>query len=167
MIETLTKLVYKVQDALRTHTHPEQAAHVHDYAPSVHSHTLLVNYLPFAAYLHSGQLTTSPSYTLACPIDRSLTLLSYGLSLYVFTTNDANNYWNVELLTWPGGTLLNAIDTSGISANTWTSFVDTSFSQAAVTTSDIALMIRCTKAGTPGAPGYLLVPGAAVAYKET
>jgi len=45
-LETIAKLVYELIARLRTHTHPGQAAHVHDYSSAWHGHSkLLMNWL--------------------------------------------------------------------------------------------------------------------------
>lgn len=116
-----------------------------------------VIYVPFGVYLNLNPFTTTPVYPYLTTIDRSMTLVSFGISLFVAAPNDGANYWTINLKKHPAGTTLNSINTSAIAAAAWTQFADTTFAVSAVGTGDIAMLIECVK--TAGAPGALFVSG--------
>lgn len=100
------------------------------------------------------QQTASPSRLYAATLDRDGTLRSWVQAVRVATTNDGSNYWTLDLLRLDTGATLATLTTSAIAANT-----DTTLSalglDVALTASMLAVQIRATKTGTPGAVSLL------------
>ena len=65
------------------------------------------------------------------------------------TTNDATNYWTIDLLRGDGSTI-KSITTAAASANTATLSQSTTFDIASVGTADKLIYIRVTKTLAPG-----------------
>jgi hypothetical protein len=109
-------------------------------------------WLPFAAYtvLPGSGMTTSPAYPYSVTISRALTIRTWYQLAYVATTNNGSNYWTLDLVEPDLATVHATIDTSAISADTWTMIDDTTIN-ADVSRSDLGLYVRITKTGSPGA----------------
>jgi len=105
--------------------------------------------LPWGVYSVISPLTAT-GYPYIYTIGDSLTLLASSVSFYVNGTNNGSNYWNIKLGTWPGDTTLNSYTTSAASGSTWTRVDDNVFDDDTVTSSDINIMITCTKVSSPG-----------------
>lgn len=84
-------------------------------------------------------------------------LLSFYCDVDVSTTNDGANFWTVDLVELVAGTVLASFDTSGIAANTWTRFTDTTVTQPSAT--PLGVYIRPTATLNPGA--IYIAPGIA------
>lgn len=115
-------------------------------------------------YLYPTQLLLIPVALAASPADFAFTpqpwpcvLLSNYCSTFVATTNNATNYWTIELYDVPG-TLLANPNTSAIAANTWTRLNSAVGAQPASTSARFYYKLIAT-----GAPGAIhVVPTLAV-----
>lgn len=81
-------------------------------------------------------------------INRNLLIRRFDISAYVATTNNGSNYWTFSLKK-ADGTTITTLNTSAISANTWSLISGTGLS-ASVTSSTIAVMVAVSKTGSPG-----------------
>ncbi len=83
-------------------------------------------------------------------VPRALTLTNWAQTAYVATTNNGSNYWKIALYRYPssGGVKLLELDTSSMSASTWT--VLSGEVNAAVLATDLLIYINVTKTGSPG-----------------
>jgi hypothetical protein len=100
--------------------------------------------------LPSG-MTTDGLNVFVAPADRTVTLANWTQGVRVATTNNGSNYWRIRILRLSDGSTVNEINTSAISADTWASISDSSFSIATIGTSDVGIYLNISKVGTPGA----------------
>jgi hypothetical protein len=118
------------------------------------------HYLPFGVYLNVSPMSVTASlpYGASADKDYTLTLRHWSQAFYVQTTNDANNYWTIELRKWSDHSVIASFNTSGATASTPTLSEVTSFSET-LDPADIGVYIRCDKAGSGAAPGNLYLFG--------
>ena len=79
----------------------------------------------------------------------SVNVLVYTITVYVVTTNNATNYWTIELRDALGVTLLATLNTSAIAANTSTRLSTTTITQPAGANTWLTIIPTATLA--PGA----------------
>lgn len=108
-------------------------------------------FLPFGVYTHLNPMTASPSHPYGATIDRTVTFVKWSQFVYVATTNDASNYWTLDIHRQSDSSVVNSINTSALSANTNYVVTDTTWTISSVGSSDYGIFIRCTKTGSPGA----------------
>lgn len=106
-------------------------------------------WLPFATYeaLPFNASTVSAYYSAS--LTRPCTVRTWHQAVYVATTNDGSNYWDLQLRELPGTSGLASLNTSAISPDTWSELSDTSV-DLALTASYYAVYIRGVKVGSPG-----------------
>ncbi len=106
-------------------------------------------WLPFTTkdYLPSA-ITASPANIFSCTIPYPMTIKSWAQAYYVVTTNDGSNYWTIALME-NDLTPIVSIDTSADSADVWCNNQEHDIDHGA-TVSDIAVIVRVTKTGSPG-----------------
>ncbi|NIP97657.1 MAG: hypothetical protein GWO24_31190 [Akkermansiaceae bacterium] len=106
-------------------------------------------WLPFTTkdYLPSNH-STSPANLFSGTIPRTMTIRSWFQGVYVATTNDGSNYWTIALVE-NDLTSIASLDTSGMSAGAWSVLSEAGI-DTEVGASDVALMVRVTKTGSPG-----------------
>lgn len=78
----------------------------------------------------------------------AVNVLTFAVNVFVSTTNNATNFWTLELLD-TAGSVLATVDTSGIAANTYARLSDLTVTQPAA--SNVAFRIRPTATLSPGA----------------
>lgn len=113
---------------------------------ALHKHRI---FLPFGTYAAITPLTVAGS-PFAVSIDRTFNIFKWSNFIYVLTTNDASNYWTINLRAFVSASTLATYNTSAMSPSTATLKTITSFSPSSVGASDVGLYITCTKTGTPG-----------------
>jgi len=86
-------------------------------------------------------------------------IIVFRAAVFVVTTNNGTNFWTITLRD-SAGAVLATLDTSAISANTWTRLATTSITQPDAT--NVVLTVRPTATLSPGAiflvPEVLLIP---------
>lgn len=119
----------------------------YDIGGSPHTHNFL---LPFGIYINVSPLTASPSYPYAVTLDRTITLKKWTQGFISSAPCDSSNYWKIELVCWAGsaGTVA-TINTKDAGTTSVAELSTTTFSSALGTT-ELALLVQCTKVGAPG-----------------
>jgi hypothetical protein len=103
-------------------------------------------FLPFNTYL--AVPATGTSLIAVASVTRVLSFISWTQAVYVATTNDATNYW--EILLSDATTGLCVFDTSAGAANTWYGFNPSPITQPVGTPVNGYVGIYATKHGAPG-----------------
>jgi hypothetical protein len=121
-------------------------------------------YLPFSSYdsVSSG-ITTDGSNPFVAAVDRTFTFANWAQAARVATTNNGSNYWRIQILRLSDGATINEVDTSAMSADTWSLLTDSAFAIATLGTSGVGCYVHLIKVGTPGALS-LSAPVVAVYY---
>ena len=85
--------------------------------------------------------------------------LVFYVSVFVATTNNATNFWTIDLIEQPSGTVVASVSTaSGVTASTWTRLKDTSVTASPTTTA--AYTVSANKTLAPG--NLFMVPSVSV-----
>ena len=107
---------------------------------------------PFSASTNNGWIATV--------VDDGY-LTSFNISAYVVTTNDASNYWKLELIDGQS-TVWATVTTSAQSADAWTVLSTTPSTTQVIATTDQWFKVKLTKVGSPG---NLIPSSPAVRYR--
>ena len=113
-------------------------------------------YLPYAQRSLNALAATAAAGDFAQPW--SAYFLVFSVSVFVATTNNGTNYWTIDLIEQPSGTVIATVNTSAATAATWTRLNDTSVTQPASTCA--SLTCSATKTLAPG--NLFLIPSVAV-----
>jgi len=107
-------------------------------------------WLPFQTYTSHSPISVDDSLPYSAAIDRAITYVKFTMVLFVATTNDGSNYWEIRLKVITTNALIEMIDTSAIAVNTTVQVSSTSFDIAGHNASNLGLLIGCIKVGSPG-----------------
>lgn len=101
--------------------------------------------------LNAGGSTTSPTRFKQTPIHHTLDIYAVRLDAdwFVASTNNGSAFWTLDIKNLAESTTHVTVNTSAMSANTWTSQAWTT--GAVIPASDLGLMWILTKTSTPGA----------------
>lgn len=115
--------------------------------PHTHPANVLI---PFGVFRGISPITVN-TYMNLFAIDKTYTFVKWTQNYYVETTNNASNYWNIEIRRLSDAAVINAITTVSASLNIWYRIEDSTFSIASAGTSATGLTLYCYKTGSPGA----------------
>ncbi|CAK0779810.1 hypothetical protein CCP3SC15_6920001 [Gammaproteobacteria bacterium] len=109
------------------------------------------HWLPFGPY-HSvtGGIMSETSYPYAATIDRHMTFVEWVQSVHVATTNNASNYWQINLYTLDDYASIGYVSTVGVSADVWANVTCANKFITDLPTTRIGLWMECAKHGSPG-----------------
>jgi len=120
-------------------------------AGMVQSNVGMSGWFPFGNYaLVAYQMTTNGGRPYAGTISRDMTIRSWHQAVWVDTTNNASNYWTINLKNGSGTNRL-SFDTSAMSADAWNMYSSTGLSTSLTAASEFMLYVQVAKTGSPGA----------------
>lgn len=104
-------------------------------------------FLPYAQRALNSVAATTALGDFAQPWEAYL--LVFSVSVFVSTTNNATNFWTIDLQDTTGAVIATVNTSSGVTASTWTRLSDTTVTQPLA--SNTELVAIATKTLTPGA----------------
>lgn len=107
-------------------------------------------YLPWTQrILNPFPLASSGNVFSENPLPWVVRLLAFYCSVFVDTTNNATNFWTLDLVSNNSGVVLASLNTSAIAANGWIRLSDLTINNQPVST-DVAMFVRPTATLSPG-----------------
>lgn len=118
---------------------------------------------PFGSYTTISSFTASPAFPFSSTLPSFTTYIKqYSQAIFTPTTNNASNYWTLELYDAGTTTVIASINTQGLTASTGYTLLDTSMGLSTLTQATHKyLYVRAVKTGAPTA---LFVHAPAVEY---
>lgn len=104
-------------------------------------------FLPYAQRALNSVAATATLGDFAQPWEAYF--LVFSVSVFVVTTNNATNFWTIDLTDTTGATIATVNTSSGVTASTWTRLSDTTVT--APLSTNVTVTAIATKTLTPGA----------------
>lgn len=107
------------------------------------------HYLPFLT-VAGGEPYAGATTVYRAVVAKGVVLRRLSVAVYVAAPNTGANYWTINLMAAIAGTIA-SVDTSGVTAATWTRLATTTFTPSVIDTSEVYLEIQIAPTGAPGA----------------
>lgn len=108
---------------------------------------LFANYLPFGVYANISPFS-GDAYPYSATIDRNMDFVKWSQGVFVVTTNNGSNYWNIRLINRGTGATIATLNTSAGAPDT--ALLLTASALGSFTTSANSVYMYCFKTGSPG-----------------
>jgi hypothetical protein len=117
-------------------------------------------WLPFMVYQTGKQYgADSAGWPFCAPLSRSATVRGWWQSYFIYTTNDASNYWRFHLVKIGPGvqSTIKVLNTNGGTYDNWQQVSDANLDHPIAAPTYVVLRMYIDKVGSPGAL-YLAAP---------